>query len=182
MVIPRDRAESLGQIRGRTWSAKEIEALEVGFVRLELVPRGKGELVVRVPQLYFSVLKEESVAITLNMKNEGTRSLNNVQVEVDAPLHWAKEVEPQLLSTLDVGVEKQITVRVTPPPDIAPGKYEVRVKSSALSDTQPVSGEDKTISVEIKEEANVTGIAVIVSAIVILVLGIVIFGIRLSRR
>ena len=73
-------------------------------------------------------------------------------------------------------------VQVAPPPDIAPGKYEVRIKSSGLSDTQPVSGEDKTISVEIKEEANVTGIAIIVSAIVILVLGIVIFGIRLSRR
>ncbi|MBN2321106.1 MAG: hypothetical protein JXR49_18650 [Acidobacteria bacterium] len=182
LVIPRERAESLGPIRGRTWSAKEIEALDVGFVRLELVPRGKGELVVRVPQLYFSALKGESVEITLNMKNEGTRALDNVQVEVDPPLHWTAEVEPKLLRTLDVSDEEQIIVRVTPTPDIAPGKYEVHIKSSGLSDTQPVDGEDKTISVEIREEANVTGIAIIVSAIVVLVLGIVIFGIRLSRR
>jgi hypothetical protein len=182
LVVPRDRMESLGPMQERIWSAKEIEALDVGFVRLELVLRGKGELVVRAPQLYFSALKEESVEITLNMKNEGTRSLANVKVEVDAPLHWTKKVEPELLPLLDVSVEKQILVEVTPPPDIAPGKYEVRVKSSGLSDTQPVSGEDKTITVEIKEEANVTGIAIIVSAIVILVLGIVIFGIRLSRR
>jgi hypothetical protein len=182
LVIPRDRVESLGPIRGRTWTPKEIEALDVGFVRLELVPRGKGELVVRVPQLYFSALKGESVEITLNMKNEGTRSLENVEVEVDTNLHWTKQVEPQLLRTLDVSEEKQIKVHVTPPPDIAPGKYDVHIKSSALSDTQPVDGEDKTISVEIKEEANVTGIAIIVSAIIVLVLGIVIFGIRLSRR
>ncbi|MEJ2245264.1 MAG: NEW3 domain-containing protein [Acidobacteriota bacterium] len=182
LVIPRDRVENLGMVRGRTWTGKEIEALDVGFVRLELVPRGKGVLVVRAPQLYFPAFKEESIEIALDMKNEGTRSLDNVQVEVDAPLHWAKEVEPQLLRDLDVNDEKQMVVRVTPPPDIAQGKYEVRVKSSALSDTQPVDGEDKTITVEIKEEANVTGIAIIVSAIVILVLGIVIFGIRLSRR
>ena len=173
LVIPRDRVESLGQIRGRDWTAKEIEALDVGFVRLELVPRGKGELVVRVPQLYFSALKGENVEIALNMKNEGTRALDNVQVEVDAPLHWTKQVEPKLLKTLDVSDEKQMVVQVVPPPDIAPGKYEVRIKSSGLSDTQPVNGEDKTITVEIKEEANVTGIAVIVSAIVVLVLGIV---------
>ena len=182
LVIPRDRVETLGMVRGRTWTAKEIEALDLGFVRLELVPRGKGVLVVRAPQLYFPAFKEESIEIALDMKNEGTRSLDNVQVEVDAPLHWSKEVEPQLLRALDVNDEKQMVVRVTPPPDIAPGKYEVRVKSSALSDTQPVDGEDKTITVEIKEAANVTGIAMIVSAIVVLVLGIVIFGIRLSRR
>lgn len=182
LVIPRDRVENLGPIRGRTWTAREIEALDVGFVRLELVPRGKGELVVRVPQLYFSVLKGEKVEITLNMKNEGTRSLDNVQLEVDPPLHWTFEVEPKLLRTLDVSDEEQMIVSVAQPPDIAPGKYEVHIKSSGLSDTQPVDGEDKTISVEIKEEANVTGIAVIVSAIIVLVLGIVIFGIRLSRR
>jgi len=182
LVIPRQRMESLGPMRERTWTAKEIESLDVGYVRLELVPRGIGELVVRVPQLYFSVLKGENVEITLNMKNEGTRSLDNVQVEVDPPLHWTKEVEPKLIRTLDVSDEKQIIVQVVPPPDIAPGKYEVHIKSSGLSDTQPVNGEDKTISVEIKEEANVTGIAIIVSAIVVLVLGIVIFGIMLSRR
>ena len=39
---------------------EEIEALGVGFVRLELVPRGVGRLLVRVPQLFYSIEAGES--------------------------------------------------------------------------------------------------------------------------
>lgn len=182
LVIPRQQAEDLGNMQARAWTAEEIRDLEVGFVKLELVPRGMGKLVVRVPQLYFSALADQSVEIALDLKNEGTRSLENVELQVDPPLNWLKEVEPELIRSLGVGREERMIVRVTPPADVVVGKYEIRVQSTSLSDNQPVDGEDKTVTIEIQAETDITGIAIVVGAIVALVLGIVIFGIRLSRR
>ncbi|HSR67225.1 MAG TPA: NEW3 domain-containing protein [Acidobacteriota bacterium] len=182
MVIPREQAQQLGNLNGRTWSEAQIKALDVGYLRLELVPRGVGELLVRVPQLYFAAKAGERVEIPIELKNEGTQRLDNIELQVDPPLNWTKSVDPPLLQELQVGEEKRVSVFVTPPPQMTVGKYEIRVQSTSLSDNQPVDGEDKTITVELQSETDVTGIAVVVGAIVSLVLGIVIFGIRLSRR
>ena len=46
----------------------------------------------------------------------------------------------------------------------------------------PIRGEDKTITVQITQQVNVYGTLIIVLLIVALVLGIIVFGIRLSRR
>jgi CHASE3 domain sensor protein len=58
----------------------------------------------------------------------------------------------------------------------------VRIQTTSLSDDQPIRAEDKTVTVQIEQEANVLGTAIIILLIVGLVVGIVIFGIKLSRR
>ena len=93
-----------------------------------------------------------------------------------------EQVEPSLISTLDINEEGRVEVFITPPADITPGRYEVRVRTTSLSDDLPIRGEDKTITVQITQQANVYGTLTILSLIVLLVLGIVIFGVRLSRR
>jgi len=62
------------------------------------------------------------------------------------------------------------------------GRYEVRIRTSSLSDDLPISGEDKTVTIEIRPETNILGTAIIILLIIGLVLGIVVYGIRLSRR
>ena len=182
LVIPRNQALELGDMRGRQWSEEEIEALEVGYVRLELVPRGVGELLVKAPQLYYSVHPGEPIAMALDLKNEGTQRLDNIEVRADPPLNWQKTVDPALIPSLEVGEEQRVTVTVSPPAEVAVGKYEIRLQSSSLSDNQPIDGDDKTMTVEIVAQTEVTGIALVMAAIVALVLGIVVFGIRLARR
>ena len=71
---------------------------------------------------------------------------------------------------------------ITPAKEVAVGKYEIRIRTTSLSDDQPIAGEDKTVTVEIQPEANVLGTAVILLLIVGLVAGIVVFGVKLSRR
>lgn len=70
----------------------------------------------------------------------------------------------------------------TPPKDIAVGKYDIRIRTNGLSDNQPVNGEDKTVTIEIQASANIAGTALLVLFIIALVGGIVVFGIRLSKR
>ena len=51
LAVPNDRGFT--DLRKRTWNQEEIEKLNIGFVKLELLPRGKGRLTVRAPQLYY---------------------------------------------------------------------------------------------------------------------------------
>jgi uncharacterized membrane protein len=182
LVIPREQAVKLGNMRDKNWTQAEIKKLDLGFVRLELVPRGIGKLLVRAPQLYHTIRADESVLVDIEVVNEGSRRLDNVRVEVDPPLNWQKVIDPQVISKLEIGEEKRVRIQVEPSPEVSVGRYEVRVRTSSLSDNQPVTGEDKSLTIEIQAEANILGITLIVLVIVGLVVGIVIFGIRLSRR
>jgi hypothetical protein len=56
------------------------------------------------------------------------------------------------------------------------------VRTSALSDNHPVNAEDKTATVEIAAGANIPGTVLVVLLILGLVGGIVVFGIKLTRR
>ena len=62
------------------------------------------------------------------------------------------------------------------------GRYEIRLRITGLTDNQPVIGEDKTVSVEIQAGANILGTVLLVALILGLVAGMVVFGIRLSRK
>jgi hypothetical protein len=182
LVIPHDQTEALGDLRAKQWTLQEIAALNVGYVRLELLPRGVGKLLVRAPQLFYSIKPDEAVSANIELVNEGTRRMDNVAIEVDPPLNWSKQIDPPVLPALDIAEEKRVQLKFTPPSDVSAGRYEFRIRTSALSEDKPITGEDKTFTVEVQSEANVLGMAFVITSILAVVVGIVIFGIRLSRR
>lgn len=182
LVIPRDRMEEFRTAAPKQWTAEEIERLNVGYVKLELVPRGKGRLLVRAPQLFHSIKPDGTVHLTVELVNEGTRRLDNVRIEADVPLNWTKRIEPAVLPSLDIAEEQRVTLEFTPPAGIPSGRYEVRLRTSALSDNQPVNGEDKSVTAEVLPETNVAGTLIIVLLILGVVGGIVWYGVRLSKR
>jgi len=114
--------------------------------------------------------------------NEGTRRLDNVEIKLDLPPLWTKELDPAVIPRLEVSAEGRYQIAVQPPASVSPGRYEIRLRTSGLSDNQPVNAEDKTVTVEIQGGSNLFMTIFLVVVIVGLVTGIVIFGIRLSRR
>ena len=182
LVIPREKARELGDLSTRTWTQKQIDSLGVGYVRLELVPRGKGILTVRAQQLFYSIKPDGAVEMTMSLVNEGTRRIDNIEVQVDEPLNWKKEINPEVISSLDISGEKQVRLRFIPPQGISVGRYDMRIRTSGMSDNQPVNAEDKTVTIEIQAEANVFGTILIILLIIGLVGGIVVYGIKLSRK
>lgn len=182
LVIPRSRLADLGEIGARTWTREEIEALQVGYVRLELVPRGVGRLLVKAPQLYQAIPGDGRAEAVLTVRNDGTRPLDNIEIAVDPPLGWEYEVDPPLLERLAVAGEARFALNFVPPAEVTPGKYEFRVRTTSFSEKQPITGEDKTFTVEVLPETNWLGTALVTLLILGLVAGIVVFGVRLSRR
>ncbi|MBN1165238.1 MAG: hypothetical protein JXB45_11710 [Candidatus Krumholzibacteriota bacterium] len=182
LAVPRDRNGILAGLEEGELSEDKIEALDVGFVKLEVVPRGQGKLLVKAPQLYHSIESDGRVEMSIVLVNEGTRRLDNVEVEIDAPFDWRKEADPRLIKSLEVSEERSVKLIFTPPVDIAVGRYEFRLRTSSLSDDQPIRGEDKTVTVEIKARTNLGGIFTLIALILLVVGGIVAFGVKLSRR
>jgi len=182
VAIPRERVEEIGDLSSRTLTKDQLDDLNIGYVALELVPRGIGEILVRALQLFHTIKSGETVSFSIDVVNEGTRRLDNVRMEMDPPLNWVERIEPAVVTSLEINEESRVNFYVTPPPDVSPGRYEVRVRTTSLSDDLPIRGEDKTITIQIEQEANVFLTLFIILLIIGLVVGIVVFGIRLSRR
>ncbi len=182
LVIPTDQTQSIANLESKTWTQEEIEGLHTGYVKLELLPRGKGILLIRAQQLYLTLKQGENVEMSFDVVNEGSRRLDNIEIKIDPPLNWTKDVTPSVIPSLEVGEEKRVTLRFTPPGDIGVGRYDARVRSTALSDNEPVVGEDKTVVMEVVAETNIFGTIAIVLLIVGLIAGMVVFGIKLSKR
>ncbi len=181
LVLPAEVASTIKDLN-KIWTKQEIDALNVGYLKLELVPRGTGKLIVRAQQLYYAITPGNYVEMKLDVVNDGSRKLNNVKVDADPPLNWKKNVDPQVVSNLEINEEKTLNLTFTPPADVSVGKYEIRLRSTSLSNEQQVTAEDKIVTVEIVPESNFWGTAFLVLLIVGLVGGMVVFGIKLSRK
>lgn len=182
LAVPINQLNDISSRLNETWTETEIEALNVGFVRLEMIPRGVGRLVVKAPQLYNEGDNENEVEFTFQVVNEGSRRLDNIEFELDAPFEWEKRIEPAIIPSLGIREEQTVKLYLTPPNDVSVGRFETRMRSTGLSDSQPVNAEDKTFTVQIAAQASILGTSIILFLIIGLVGGLVYFGIKLSRK
>ncbi len=182
LVIPMDKLESLGGLKDKIYTKEEIEKLNVGYLKLELTPKGAGKLNLRAQQLYFSAGSGEKVTVPMDVINDGTKRLDNVEFEFTMPLNWTKEINPKYVESVGVREEKRVDFTFIPPADVSPGKYEVTVKTTSYSENQLVKAEDKTITIEIKQPVNILSTIIIAILIIGIVAGMVIYGLKLTRR
>jgi len=182
LALPNDKSAEFKRHPNKNWTEEELKLLDIGYVKLELISRGVGELVVRAPQMYHTILPGEKAEMTIELINEGSRRLDHIEIKADPPLNWSKEIDPVNLASLDMGEESKVKLVFTPPENIAVGKYEVRIKSSGLSDGRPIIGSDKIVTIEIRSETNLFITILIVLFILAIVGGMVVYGVKLSRK
>lgn len=167
---------------GSLLDEKEIDSLKAGSVKLEIIPRGVGKVEVQAISLYHEIKVGENVNMEVRVKNTGTRRLNNIRVFTDLPLNWRSEIKPDLIPSLDQGKEEIVTIDFLPPLDISIGDYEPKIKTECIADNRQVESEDKIVRIHITAKTNVLGISLLVLFLVGLLVGIVVFGIKLTRR
>jgi len=182
LVVPQGKHDTIISGSDRHFTEAEIKNMGIGYARLEMIPRGVGQLMVRATQLYKAISKGDKAEVSIELVNEGSQRIDNIEIEVDLPFNWSKTVSADLISKLEIGQEKKVNLTFIPARDTEVGKYDIRIRTTGSSGNQPVLGEDKTVAVEIRSSANIAGTLAVVLMIILLVGGIVIFGIRLSRR
>jgi uncharacterized membrane protein len=118
----------------------------------------------------------------VRVKNTGTRRLNNIRIFTDLPLNWRSEIQPDLIPSLDQGKEEIVEIGFFPHEEISVGDYEPKIKTECIADNRQVESEDKIVRIHITARTNVLGISLLVLFLVGLLVGIVVFGIKLTRR
>jgi len=166
----------------RPYSLAEIERSRVGRVRLQVIPRGVGRIEVSAVSLFSEIRVGETVETTITIRNTGTRRLDNIKLTAEYPLNWRVEVRPDIVPALEINREQAVKLRIIPPPDVPVGDYEVRLKTKSYAYGRRVPSEDKIYRVSVKAQTNLWATLGLVGGLLGLVIGIVIFGIKLTRR
>jgi uncharacterized membrane protein len=141
-----------------------------------------GKVEVQAPNLYYEIKVGENVDMKVTVKNTGTRKLINIRVFSDLPLNWRAEIQPDLIASLEQSKEQMVNIRFIPPPDVSVGDYEPKIRTECSADNRRVESEDKIVRIHIASKTNILGISILVLLLVGLLVGIVVFGIKLTRR
>ena len=186
LALDNDQSAKLQDLHGtgdrRLLASEEIDGLNAGSARLEIIPRGVPRVEVQAVNLYHEIKVGEEVEMNVTVRNTGTRNLNNVRVYCDLPLNWRTEIEPDLIPTLEQNGDEVVLIRFIPPEDVSVGDYEPKIRTDSLADNRRVESEDKIVRIHISSKTNVLGISILILLLVGLLVGIVVFGIKLTRR
>jgi hypothetical protein len=186
LALDNDQTEKLraleGAAGGAGLGAEAVDGLKAGLVKLELIPRGVPKVEVQAVNLYHEIKVGETIGMDVTIRNTGTRKLNNIRVFCDLPLNWRVEITPDLIATLEQNKDEVVKIKFLPPDGVSVGDYEPKIRTDALADNRRVESEDKIVRIHISSKANVIGIGALVLLLVGLLVGIVVFGIKLTRR
>ncbi len=184
LALDGEQSSKLNELLSRSSSVntKDIENLKAGSVKLEIVPQGVGKVEVLALNLYHEIKVGQNVEMEVTVKNTGTRRLNNIRIYTDLPLNWRSEIKPDLITSLDQSKEEIVAIEFIPPEGVSVGDYEPKIKTECIADNRRVESEDKIVRVHISGKTNVVGITLLILFLVGLLVGIVVFGIKLTRR
>ncbi|MCS7312088.1 MAG: NEW3 domain-containing protein [Acidobacteria bacterium] len=149
---------------------------------VEVIPRGVGRLAVEVPNFYLVIRPDQAAEVEVTVQNVGTRRVDNVRLPVQAPLDWRFEVALSSIPSLEPAGEARVRLRLWPPRDLPMGDYEARLRVEALSVGRPVTTDEKVLRIHVTGRSGGWGLGLLIVVLVGLCLGIVLWGIRLTRR
>ena len=160
----------------------EIVKLKASKLELTLIPRGVGKLEILVPNLFKEVAQGKPVTVKFNIMNSGTLVLRRVTPKLDLPLEWEGEVVPAEMEMINGGEKTLFRAELTPPPDVAVGDYTVKMQAEGHTGVEIVEAVDKNLTVRVAAESSITGTVILVSVLIVLVIGIAVASIKISRR
>ena len=161
---------------------EELDAINAARLDLTLIPKGTGQLEIQINNLYREIEPETDVNIKATIHNDGTLTLFDVVPAVSPPLDWSVVVEPKLIEKLAPNDKVEVKIHLTPDPEVGVGEYEAQIEARGQSGSEIVEALEKRFKVRIKTATNTKTILVLVGALVLLIIGMVAFGVRLSRR
>jgi hypothetical protein len=160
----------------------KLNALCSGNLKLELIPKGIGRILVKAPSLYAEIKVGDKYSTKITVKNDGTRELNNIKVLTDNPLNWKSEIKPEIIPSLAQGKEVEVSINIIPPDDVNVGAQEIKIKTEAMANNKRVESDDKTLRIQVEAKTPIFSTILLILLLVGVLVGIVVFGIKISKR
>ncbi len=182
-VIDANEAQQLGGVNNRLeLSPEQISRIKGGVERFELIPKGVPEIELFIPSSYHTIKIGEQIDMTLTLRNIGTRDLVDIRMVVDVYTDWDSVVEPEVVAKLVRNEETEVHLTLIPSPDVGVGEYEAKVNAELTVDNRHVEAREKTVRVHIQSQPRLSVTTILFGVLVLLVIGIAIVTVRLSRR
>ena len=182
-VIDEAEADELGGVNNRLdLSADRIANIQGGVERFELIPKGVPEIEVFVPNAFQTIKIGEEVNMTATLKNIGTRDLVDIRMLVDVNTDWKYTVIPEVVGSLERNEETDIQLTLSPPADIGVGEYQAKLNAEVTVDNRKFEARDRSITVQVESQTQMSVTTLLFGALILLMIGIVIVTIRISRR
>ena len=182
-VIDDAEATELGGVNNRLeLPADRIAGIQGGVERFELIPKGVPEIEVFVPNAFQTIKIGEEVDMTATLKNIGTRDLVDIRMLVDVNTDWKYTVIPEVIGTLKRNEETEIQLTLRPPADIGVGEYQAKLNAEVTVDNRKFEARDRSITVQVESQTQMSVTTLLFGALILLMIGIVIVTIRISRR
>ncbi len=163
-------------------TVEQIEALKIGYEMLRLTPRGRPELRIDAPNLYFETEPDQPVEIRVVIKNSGTATLREVRLETIKPYDWIVNITPDLFAEIQPREEVPADISVMLPESIGTGIYDLRAVVKCQYQGQPVQSPEKEFRISVKSKVNLGLTIALFGGIVLAMVGLAVFTIRLARR
>ena len=183
-VVDETEANELGGVNNRLDLPDEkIASIQGGVERFELIPKGVPEIEVSVQNAFQTIKIGEQVNMTAKLKNIGTRDLIDLRMIVDVNPDWKYTVTPnEVISSLQRNEEKEIQLTLNPPGDISVGEYQAKLTAEVTVDNREFEARDRSITILIESKSQISITTMLVGALILIMIGIVIVTVRISRR
>ena len=182
-VLDETEATELGGVNNRLdLPADRIAGIQGGVERFELIPKGVPEIEVFVPNAFQTIKIGEEVNMTATLQNIGTRDLVDIRMIVDVNTDWKYTVVPEVIGSLKRNEEKEIQLTLSPPMDIGVGEYQAKLNAEVTVDNRKFEARDRSITVQVESKTQMSVTTLLFGALILLMIGIVIVTIRISRR
>ena len=182
-VLDETEANELGGVNNRLdLPIDRIAGIQGGIERFELIPKGVPEIEVFVPNAFQTIKIGEAVNMTATLKNIGTRDLVDIRMIVDVNTDWKYTVVPEVVKSLGRNEETEIQLTLNPPVDIGVGEYQAKLNAEVTVDNRKFEARDRSITVQVESQTQMSVTTLLFGALILLMIGIVIVTIRISRR
>lgn len=159
-----------------------LRDIDAARADLTLIPKGSGRLEILINNLYMEIKPQQAVDIQADLYNDGTLTLFDIAPEISPPLGWEARIEPERIPTLAPNAKHKLSIHLQPGLDVGVGEYEAQIEARGQSGSEVIEAIEKRLKVRINAETNVTATLLLVGGLVLLIVGIVVFGVKLSRR
>jgi hypothetical protein len=161
---------------------ERVEVLVANYVKLELIPKGIGKLEVLVSNTYREIQVGEELHIRVEFLNRGSVTVQNIKAALDLPYQWQEEVDPPLIKRLEPQERAPVNIIARAPVDIAVGNYELGIEAQGQVGNENVASLEKNLTIHVGASSNIAGNVILIGILVLLIVGIGVASIRISRR
>jgi hypothetical protein len=176
-----NQAEAAGFAQERRYQDRELAHLP-GKAKLVVNPRGVGKIEVLAMSLFSEIEIGQHAQAEMTVRNSGTRRLDNIRLSAESPLNWHVVIDPEVIRSLDINREQVVRLNISPAAEVGVGDYEIRFKTESFADNKRVQSEDKIYRVNVKSRTNLVVVGSLIGGLFLLVVGVVIVSVKLTRR